>query len=329
MLVFDQCAKPERPGVEVVGPGLAVGLVLQAPRRRGVEAVKTHGVDHRRAIRQPAHAHDDIRARQPGEALGREVQPLAHPRPLADEVRIGRLDADLRGAGERLAIDLAARFESDVARELRERQGDRLLLLRVAGVVERAGYGGLAPGLAVVGNVDRVLADRAGGGAVLAWEVGDGGDAFALAEVDREVVGVFGACAFPLRVPVAGRVAVDRAGGGGGFAGPGVFAVGSFSFLIAIFFAPAPDSSHRKHVDRLFEIMKTPVDFEAEIGDANDDKQLTIIGRFGAAIAGFVALMLIIPNPIQCRLTILALSHIIGGISALMIRAGAKLRSIK
>ena len=107
----------------------------------------------------------------------------------------------------------------------------------------------------------------------------------------------------------------------------GVFAVGSFSFLIAIFFAPAVESKHRKHVDKFFEIMKTPVDFNAEIGQANDAAQLTIIGRFGAAIAGFVALMLIIPNPIEGRLTILSLALIIGGISAVMIRAGSKTRN--
>jgi len=109
----------------------------------------------------------------------------------------------------------------------------------------------------------------------------------------------------------------------------GVFAVGSFSFLIAIFFAPALNSKHCAHVDKFFKIMKTPVYFEGEVGEANDDAQLTIIGRFGAAIAGFVALMLIIPNPIGGRLTILTLALIIGGISALMIRAGAKLRSAK
>jgi len=107
----------------------------------------------------------------------------------------------------------------------------------------------------------------------------------------------------------------------------GVFAVGSFSFLIAVFFAPAIESKHRKHVDRFFEIMKTPIDFDAEVGEANDDKQLIIIGRFGAAIAAFVALMLIIPNPIEGRLTILSLALIIGGISAVMIRAGSKIRT--
>ena len=107
----------------------------------------------------------------------------------------------------------------------------------------------------------------------------------------------------------------------------GVFAVGSFSFLIAIFFAPALESKHRKHVDKFFETMKKPVDFDAEIGQANDAAQLSIIGRFGAAIAGFVTLMLIIPNPLEGRLTILTLALIIGGISAAMIRAGRNNRN--
>jgi len=53
----------------------------------------------------------------------------------------------------------------------------------------------------------------------------------------------------------------------------GVFAVGSFSFLIAIFFAPALNSKHRAHVDKFFKIMKTPVYFEGEVGEANDDAQ--------------------------------------------------------
>lgn len=107
----------------------------------------------------------------------------------------------------------------------------------------------------------------------------------------------------------------------------GVFAVGSFSFLIATFFAPAIGSEHRKHVDKFFKTMKKTVDFEAEVGEANDADQLSILGRFGIAIAAFIAFMLIIPNPIEGRLTIFALALIIGAISALMVRAGKSLRS--
>ena len=71
--------------------------------------------------------------------------------------------------------------------------------------------------------------------------------------------------------------------------------------------------------------MRTPIDFEKEVGEGNDQQQLTIIGRFGAAVSGFVALMLIIPNPIEGRVAILVLALIIGAISAVMLNAGKKL----
>jgi SSS family transporter len=103
-----------------------------------------------------------------------------------------------------------------------------------------------------------------------------------------------------------------------------VFSAGTFGFLFSILFAPAKNSEHRAMVDRFFKTMKTPIDFEKEIGKGNDSRQLTSIGNFGAAVAGFIALLLIIPNPIEGRLLILILALVIGGVSALMIRAGKK-----
>ena len=70
--------------------------------------------------------------------------------------------------------------------------------------------------------------------------------------------------------------------------------------------------------------MKTPIDFETEVGQGNDAAQLTIIGRFGLAIAAFIAAMLFIPNPLEGRLAIAALALIIAALSALMIRQGSK-----
>jgi len=70
--------------------------------------------------------------------------------------------------------------------------------------------------------------------------------------------------------------------------------------------------------------LATPIDFKAEVGQGNDLAQLKVIGWFGAAISGFIALMLAIPNPIDDRLAITALAVIIGSISALMIKAGSK-----
>ncbi|WP_426358888.1 sodium:solute symporter family transporter [Pseudocolwellia sp. HL-MZ19] len=107
----------------------------------------------------------------------------------------------------------------------------------------------------------------------------------------------------------------------------GVMATGTFGFLISIPFAPAKTSEHRVKVDRFFKNMKTPIDFANEVGEGNDDQQLTIIGRFGAAVTAFVALLLIIPNPLEGRLAILALAIMIGTISILMLKAGNKAKA--
>jgi len=105
----------------------------------------------------------------------------------------------------------------------------------------------------------------------------------------------------------------------------GVFIAGSLGFLITIPFAPSAGSEHRKMVDKFITEMKTPIDFQSEVGQSNDGAQLKVIGRFGLAIAAFIALMLVIPNAVEGRLAIAALALIIGGISAMMIRASIRL----
>lgn len=102
----------------------------------------------------------------------------------------------------------------------------------------------------------------------------------------------------------------------------GVFMAGTFGFLLSTLFAPAKNSKHRTMVDSFFKLMKTPIDFEKEIGEGNDLRQLITIGRFGVAVAVFIALLLLIPNPMKGRIAILILALVIGVISAGMIRAG-------
>jgi len=103
-----------------------------------------------------------------------------------------------------------------------------------------------------------------------------------------------------------------------------VFFSGTFGFFFSILFAPAKNSEHRAMVDRFFKLMKTPIDFEKEIGEGNDLRQLTSIGYFGAAVAMFITLLLLIPNPMEGRIAILVLVLVIGGLSGLMIWAGRK-----
>jgi len=106
----------------------------------------------------------------------------------------------------------------------------------------------------------------------------------------------------------------------------GVLAAGSLGFLISIPFAPAKGSEHRNMVDKFITTMKTPIDFETEVGAGNDLAQLKVIGRFGVAIAVFIALMLLIPNPVSGRLAIAILALIIGIVSCLMIKVGSRLK---
>ena len=103
-----------------------------------------------------------------------------------------------------------------------------------------------------------------------------------------------------------------------------VFFAGTFGFFFSMLFAPSTNSKHRAKVDSFFKLMKTPIDFEKEIGEGNDLRQLTAIGGFGLAVAGFIALLLFIPNPMEGRMAILVLAIVIGGVSGLMIRAGRK-----
>ena len=104
----------------------------------------------------------------------------------------------------------------------------------------------------------------------------------------------------------------------------GVFSAGTLGFLLSTLFAPAKHSEHRAKVDDFFKLMKTPIDFEKEIGEGNDLRQLMTIGRFGIAVAIFITLLLFIPNPPKGRLAILILATVIGIISGLMIKAGKK-----
>jgi len=104
----------------------------------------------------------------------------------------------------------------------------------------------------------------------------------------------------------------------------GVLAAGSFGFLISIPFAPPKGSEHRNMVDQFITTMKTPIDFDKEVGQGNDFAQLRIIGWFGAAIAVFIAMMLVIPNPVGGRLAITTLALIIGSVSVLMIKTGSR-----
>ncbi len=65
---------------------------------------------------------------------------------------------------------------------------------------------------------------------------------------------------------------------------------------------------YRTRVEAFFTRMHTPVDFEKEVGGANDVSQLKILGAFTATIGALLFLMLLIPNPASGRWLIAALA---------------------
>ena len=106
-----------------------------------------------------------------------------------------------------------------------------------------------------------------------------------------------------------------------------VITAGTLGFLLSVPFAPAKDSAYQARVDRFIVTIKTPIDFQTEVGEANDAAQLKVIGAFGLVIASFIALMLFVPNSLDGRLVIAALASIIGSLSALMVRIGKRTSS--
>ncbi|MBC2594181.1 hypothetical protein H5P28_07890 [Ruficoccus amylovorans] len=91
-----------------------------------------------------------------------------------------------------------------------------------------------------------------------------------------------------------------------------VFVAGAGAFFLSMFFPQT--AFYRQRVDDFFALMHKPVDFEKEVGQANDSLQLMIMSRFALVIGLLVALLLFIPNPLGGRVSILAVSLVIGGL---------------
>lgn len=74
-------------------------------------------------------------------------------------------------------------------------------------------------------------------------------------------------------------------------------------------------------IRQFFATLHTPVDFEKEVGDANDAQQLKMVGILALCLGGFIALFLFLPNMWNARICIGAvatgISAIGGGLLAL------------
>jgi len=103
--------------------------------------------------------------------------------------------------------------------------------------------------------------------------------------------------------------------------------VGLISYAITIPFWKYATDRYRTQVDEFFTRMKTPVNFEEEVGAGNDLSQLKIMGSFSAVVGLCICTLVVLPNEFSGRMVILFVGGtvaIIGGVLALVGSRGSK-----
>jgi SSS family solute:Na+ symporter len=99
-------------------------------------------------------------------------------------------------------------------------------------------------------------------------------------------------------------------------------------FLGSCCFARRRSADEQARVDRFFQQMATPVDFASEVGVADDARQYRILGALALIYGSFIALMLLIPNPLAGRLGILFCAACMLGAGGVLRLRGRRFASI-
>ena len=79
-----------------------------------------------------------------------------------------------------------------------------------------------------------------------------------------------------------------------------------FFWGTSLFYRPAEGSDYDRTADEFFRRMRTPIDFEREVGQDSTAMQARLIGRLTLFFGLFIGCMVLIPNPLAGRLYILA-----------------------
>jgi len=89
-------------------------------------------------------------------------------------------------------------------------------------------------------------------------------------------------------------------------------------------FRSRPPQAFRIKETAFFERMTMPVDFDSEIGNANDGAQALLIGRIVTGVGGLITLFLLVPNTSGDRGIILALAGFILCIGLILLLSARK-----
>ena len=95
-------------------------------------------------------------------------------------------------------------------------------------------------------------------------------------------------------------------------------------FLFTRLFYKKSPQVYRDRVESFFKDMRTPVDFEAEVGEEKDNMQSRMLGILCFIYGGFVLLLVLVPNPLVGRAAFLFCGGVIAGVGGLLYRASKK-----
>lgn len=109
----------------------------------------------------------------------------------------------------------------------------------------------------------------------------------------------------------------------------GVYLGGSLGFFASLFWVGKNSEEYNKQVDGFFELMNKPVDFEKEIGAANDSRQLKLIGSISMVLGLLIALLAIPAKDIFGVICPLSLTLFMLTCGGLMYYAGSRTKKSK
>lgn len=95
-------------------------------------------------------------------------------------------------------------------------------------------------------------------------------------------------------------------------------------FLSTMLFYKYSTEEFRTRVEAFFAAMRTPIDFETEVGEAKDHAQSRLLGILCFIYGGFVLLLMFVPNPMLGRSAFLFCGALIAGVGGLLYRASRK-----
>ena len=103
--------------------------------------------------------------------------------------------------------------------------------------------------------------------------------------------------------------------------------VGTLAFFATIPFWGSAPGAYREKVNAFFTRMHTPIDFETEVGGANDGRQLRVIGSFALIMGSAIAMLSLLPvseNSLADRAGIVAVGGFVALVGGLLILAGRR-----